>query len=652
MAAITQNVDAAPFWPRRNWWLALLVILVLAGALRFPGYGFSLPYIDQPDEPNFILSGRMIIDFGTAKSLNNHFYPPGIISIYYVVFRLFHDPTTPPGSVIGIVRILAITTSLGVIAVIGLFGYHAVGQVAGLLGAAIWSITPLFVENSRWGTAEIWVVFFAILALYCTTVAILYRRESWSTFATYALMLAIVFKYHSVFLAPLVLLAPLWRGRVSGNRVLANWGRFALFSFWLLFLTPALEFLDPIAEQHAGTWVRHKRAVSSVSPLTLYDNLTDALGWLDYHVLIPGWLGLGLLILDRSLRGRGFRALSFLGGALFLWLAGISFFGAQGPHAIRFLFAWVSLLVMLSGWGYALLLRALGRALSHYAPQYKRPGIAIALLLLCALFLPSLTDSIQNLRAHLWKDPRNFVTQYMDSTVASGHYIISKGTSKLFNRHWGGYAGETVFEIASFEQPTDFSVEHWRELGVDYAILHYDVYDRLFEDDPFDYLGKTTRLKGWEHQPNYRYTTMVVLLLHPIQHQATGQLGPIRLVGYELESHDVSAGATIPFHLYWQAEATTATNYQVFNHLLDAEGNLIAQIDGPPLPDPLLRRGTMDWSDPEEIIYSREYALALPEDLPPGQYSLVTGFYRRDNGQRLLTPTGEDALWVTRVVVQ
>ena len=52
MAAITQNVDAAPFWPRpfwppRNWWLALLAILVLAGALRFPGYGFSLPHVEH-----------------------------------------------------------------------------------------------------------------------------------------------------------------------------------------------------------------------------------------------------------------------------------------------------------------------------------------------------------------------------------------------------------------------------------------------------------------------------------------------------------------------------------------------------------------------------------------------------------------------------
>ena len=86
--------------------------------------------------------------------------------------------------------------------------------------------------------------------------------------------------------------------------------------------------------------------------------------------------------------------------------------------------------------------------------------------------------------------------------------------------------------------------------------------------------------------------------------------------------------------------------------MIDAEGNLVAQIDGPPLPDPLLRRGSKDWDDAEEIIYSREYALALPEELAPGEYTLFTGFYRRDNGQRLLTPTGEDSLWVARIEVE
>ena len=77
----------------------------------------------------------------------------------------------------------------------------------------------------------------------------------------------------------------------------------------------------------------------------------------------------------------------------------------------------------------------------------------------------------------------------------------------------------------------------------------------------------------------------------------------------------------------------------------------MAQIDGPPLPDPLLRRGTGDWHDPEEIIFSREYLLQLPADLAPGAYTLFTGFYRPDSGQRLYTPAGEAALWLARIVV-
>ena len=310
---------------------------------------------------------------------------------------------------------------------------------------------------------------------------------------------------------------------------------------------------------------------------------------------------------------------------------------------------------MLSGWGYAIILREWRQRLRGRPLPQQRAGMTGALLLLGVLFLPSLVDSVENMQWALAEDPRNFVTEYMDRSLASGRFVINKGssvTSRLFNREFGGYAGETPFEIASFDQPTDFSVAHWREQEVDYAILHYDVYDRLSEEDPFDYLGQTTRLKGWEHQLNYRWPAMVVLRLYPIQHGATGQLGPIRLIGYELTEESARAGQALPFHLYWQATAATEANYQVFNHLLDSDGNLMAQADGPPLPDPLLRRGTGDWDDSEEIIYSREYLLTLPEDLAPGEYNLVTGFYRRDNGQRLLSPTGEDALWVTEIVVE
>ena len=648
---LVETPEERPFWPRRNWWLALLAILVLAGALRYPGYDFGLPFLNQPDEIFFALAGRMNIDFGTAKSISHHHYPPGIISLYYIILRLFHDPSTPAASVIWIVRLIAITTSLGLIGLLGLFGYHVLGRRAGLIGAAFWTITPLFVERSRWGTAEIFVALFSILSLYLTIVGRRYRKENWTTHAIYALMLAIVFKYHCAFLAPVVLFAPLWGGQISWRRVLANAGRFALFSAWFLLLTPVLDAYFTTQTLNNINWVPHVQIRELPDPLDMYRNLSLAFGWFDWRVLLPGWLGLFLIIADRSRRDGARRALIILFIALFLWLAGISFFGVHAAHAIRFLFAWVTLLIMLSGWGYASILQSLGQWLGRQTPQYQRAGMAGAFLLLGVLSLPNLADSVENLQHAIREDPRNFVREYAAVTLAPGRYIISKGTSTLFNPDWGNYAGGTEFEIASFEQPTDFSVEHWREQEVDYAILHHDVYDRLSEEDPFDYLGQTTRLKGWEHQPNYRWPTMTILRLYPIQHEATGQLGPIRLIGYDLAKDRFGTGDALPFHLYWQATAATEADYQVFNHLLDADGNLVVQADGPPLPDSLLRRGTKDWDDPEEIIYSREYLLSLPEDLAPGEYNLVTGFYRRDTGQRLLSPTGEDSLWVTRIRV-
>lgn len=647
------------FWPRRNWWLALLVILVLAGALRYPGYDFGLPYVEYRDEATFALSGQMIIDFGTAKPLGHHHYPPGIISIYYMLLRFFHDPATPPASVIWIVRLMAITVSLGILALLGLFGYHAVGEAAGLLGAAIWAITPLFVERSRWGTAETFVAFFSVLALYLTFLGMRHQRGERTTQGTYALMLAIAFKYHVAFIAPVVLFFPLWGKRVSWQRVLANTGRFALFSAWLLLFTPFLDAFLSSESFSIVTWRVHTQFTTTPNLLNIFHNIRLAFAEFDWPYLFPGWVCLGWFILVRNRRGRALGAIAFLGSALLLWVVGISFFGAHDAHdhAIRFLFTWVTLLIMLSGWGYALLLRALngaslGSTLNRYLPPNRRLRFYIAILLLGLLFLPYWAGAIENLQRSLWEDPRNFVTHYMDRTLIAGRFIVSSDNSSLFNREWGGYAGETRFELANKEEPLQHPAQFWREKEVEYAILYQEVFENLTNSDPYDYLSETTRLKGWKHQPNYRSPAMVVLRLYPIQHEATGQLGPIRLIGYEMATESALPGESIPFHLYWQASAATEGDYQVFNHLLDGLGNLVAQADGPPHPDPLLRRGTKDWEDPQEIIFSREYVLSLPDDLAPGAYTLVTGFYHRDTGQRLLSPTGEDSLWVTRVEVK
>ncbi|MCI0476606.1 MAG: hypothetical protein L0Y55_10195, partial [Anaerolineales bacterium] len=73
--------------------------------------------------------------------------------------------------------------------------------------------------------------------------------------------------------------------------------------------------------------------------------------------------------------------------------------------------------------------------------------------------------------------------------------------------------------------------------------------------------------------------------------------------------------------LYWRSLKPTR-DYTVFVHLLDAHGNLRAQLDTQP------RGGAYPISiwDAGEIVRD-DYALALPRDLAPGEYRLAIGLY-------------------------
>jgi len=59
----------------------------------------------------------------------------------------------------------------------------------------------------------------------------------------------------------------------------------------------------------------------------------------------------------------------------------------------------------------------------------------------------------------------------------------------------------------------------------------------------------------------------------------------IRLVGYDLEGHEeaiAGQGARVQLTLYWQAEGILQADYTVYVHLLDGDGELLEQDDGPP----------------------------------------------------------------------
>jgi hypothetical protein len=90
--------------------------------------------------------------------------------------------------------------------------------------------------------------------------------------------------------------------------------------------------------------------------------------------------------------------------------------------------------------------------------------------------------------------------------------------------------------------------------------------------------------------------------------------------------------------LVWRAERETATDYHVFVHLIDADGDILTQSDGEPAE---WTRPTTGWL-PGEIILDH-HSLALPAGTV-GPLWLRVGLYDAEGGQRLPTANGEFVL--------
>jgi hypothetical protein len=194
-------------------------------------------------------------------------------------------------------------------------------------------------------------------------------------------------------------------------------------------------------------------------------------------------------------------------------------------------------------------------------------------------------------------------------------------------------------------------ITYWREQGVKYAILPYYSYSALKEKPKGqEYLTQTVLLKSYPPSTHYRGPAMVVLALEPIEHAASGQLGPIHLIGYDIDRTTVHPGESFTFRYYWQSDQALDADYVVYNHLAPLDSrDIVAQIDGVPLPT--TRRGTSNWDDPTETLMGEPFTLTIGEDVAPGTYRLLTGFYRRDTGERLQDSQGDDYLTVTEIVV-
>ncbi len=113
----------------------------------------------------------------------------------------------------------------------------------------------------------------------------------------------------------------------------------------------------------------------------------------------------------------------------------------------------------------------------------------------------------------------------------------------------------------------------------------------------------------------------------------------ITLTGLGLPARPVAPGEVLPVGFTWQPSQPVSRDLTVFVHLLDAQGEIVAQLDRLPFHG---RWPTPVWQ-PGESLRDR-YDLALPATLPPGRYGVRFGFY--DQAGRLLLADGGADSWL------
>jgi hypothetical protein len=109
----------------------------------------------------------------------------------------------------------------------------------------------------------------------------------------------------------------------------------------------------------------------------------------------------------------------------------------------------------------------------------------------------------------------------------------------------------------------------------------------------------------------------------------------IALVGHDRSPRNPQPGQTLQVNLYWRPLRPLDKEYHSYVHMVDGQGNLIAQSDQQ--PGGLYYPSTL-WQPGEHL--RDDHLLAVPDDAQPGVYRLLAGLYTLP-GNGSVEPLGE-----------
>ncbi len=158
---------------------------------------------------------------------------------------------------------------------------------------------------------------------------------------------------------------------------------------------------------------------------------------------------------------------------------------------------------------------------------------------------------------------------------------------------------------------------------------------------------------GWMRPvTNFCVMGEVVVNGVPLPEGATNFEDKIALLDINLPHSTLQPGGTLDLTLTWQGLAPLAEDYTVFVQVLDAQDNIVGQVDSWPVQGTF---PTSQWTPGQPVVDS--YRVQLASELPPGQYRVQVGFYLLQTLRRLsvLDGTGtavDDKVILTGLTVE
>jgi hypothetical protein len=315
--------------------------------------------------------------------------------------------------------------------------------------------------------------------------------------------------------------------------------------------------------------------------------------------------------------------------------------GIYRPAYLKFLIAGVVPLVVCwaSAWGWVW-----APSQGHPAAWVRRVAVAGGVL---ALVLPQV-GSLHTLYTDesFARDDYRGIAAWLRTTATPDDAILLNAPNQweVFTYYYGSESGDQTPVYPAPYRPDQEEALNWVE-----DIVADHLGEQLFvltwgdtESDPQHHIERALAMHAYKASEEWVTTVRVARYgTAPLVEQPAKTLDVrvgehIYLIGYHLPGAPQHPGAVLPVTLFWTAEAMPSERAKVFVHLVGSDTGLAAQVDMEPqaglAPTTLWRPG--------ETVTDR-YGVYLPEDLQPGDYTLLVGMYGFD-GVRLPLAQAEE----------